>query len=188
MGLLAGSVVSGGAAVVRLSTPDPPRAPATAATHGTATREPARASAARDEAPVATAPTLPERAPRPTTTATRLVPAGPAASAPAVAALPDQSSALAQEVARIDEARLALRGADPRAALAALARYDEERQTGVLDREAAVLRIEALRRSGEMTQAKEHARRYLRRYPADAHAGSLRQLLDEGDGAQGIDR
>jgi hypothetical protein len=188
MGLLAGTVVSGGAAVLR------PRGPALARPSVTATAAPASPAHAPKEVPeapetaLATEATLaPDRPRAPASVTRRAVPAA-ATSATPVATLPDQASALAHEVARIDEARLALRGGNSGGALAALARYDEERQTRVLDREAAVLRIEALRRAGKTDEAKGHARRYLERFPSDAHTASLRLFLGETGGTQGIDR
>jgi hypothetical protein len=189
MGLLAGTVVSGGAAIVR------PRAPAPARPSVVLTavpvpvgRAPADATEATGTPRAAEPETLTPDLSQPPTSATRRVPPAAATTAPPVATLPDQASALAHEVARIDEARLALRGGDAAGALSALARYDEERQTGVLDREAAVLRIEALQRAGKTNEAKGQARRYLERFPSDAHTASLRLLLGDTDGAQGIDR
>jgi hypothetical protein len=189
MGLLAGTVVSGGTAIVRPRAPTParPSVVLTAAPVPVA-HAPAEPPEARTTPLAAEPATLPpDLPPTPMGGARRAMPAA-TTTAPPVGTLPDQASALAHEVARIDEARLALRGGDAAAALAALARYDEERQTGVLDREAAVLRIEALRRAGKANEAKGHARRYLERFPSDAHTASLRLFLGDAEGTQGIDR
>jgi hypothetical protein len=187
MGLVAGAVVSGGAAVAG-RTVLAPASPAVAVTLAPRVEAPRTAPvrAERERATAATAP-RPDETARPSTDARRAVKAPPAPSGPAVAALPEQASALAHEVARIDEARVSLRGGNALAALAALARYDEERQTRVLDREAAVLRIEALRLAGRTTEARAQARRYLERFPSDAHSAGLRELVGQGE-AQGIDR
>jgi hypothetical protein len=177
MGLLAGAVVGGGATVARRTVLAPTN-PGGAVTPSPRVEVPAATptKAERDSVPVTAAPHSNE-AVRPTTDAPRAVKEPPAASAPAVATLPNQASALAHEVTRIDEARVALRSGRPTAALTALARYDEERQTHVLDREAAVLRIESLRLAGKTVEAKEHAGRYLERFPSDAHSAGLREFL-----------
>lgn len=191
MGLLAGTVVSGGAALVRRNesvSRRPPIVESAETAHGRAKPERGeRQSAETSPAAVAQATRPASTAPHATQSTPRSVPAAPAARA-AVGTLPDQASALAHEVARIDEARVALRGGDAPRTLAALTRYDEERQTGVLDREAAVLRIEALRLDGKAREAEVHARRYLERFPSDAHSASLRELLREGADSQRIDR
>jgi hypothetical protein len=194
MGLLAGTVVSGGAALTRRSAPPPARSVAATTTPSPAAATPLERRAGRDGvqrteagAPVAATPPAP-----PAPLALAVPPGGArvhsARNEPAVAAVPSAASALAYEVARIDEARVALRGGNALAALAALARYDEERQTRVLDREAAVLRIEALRSAGRTNDARAQASRYVDRFPSDAHSASLRLFLGESDGAQGIDR
>jgi hypothetical protein len=177
MGLVAGAMVGGGATVARRTFLAPTN-PGVAVTSRPRTEAPPAPTARveRDTLPVTAAPP-PDEAVRPSTDAPPVAKGAPPASAPAVATLPDQASALAHEVARIDEARVAQRGGRPSAALAALARYDEERQTRVLDREAAVLRIESLRLTGQTNEAKEHARRYLERFPSDAHSGGLRDFL-----------
>jgi hypothetical protein len=177
MGLLAGAVVGGGATVARRTVLAPTN-PEVAVTPGPRAEAPKATPMPmeRDSVPVTTAPSQDEPA-RPSTDAPRVVTGQLTTSAPAVATLPDQASALAHEVARIDEARVALRSGRPTAALTALARYDEERQTHVLDREAAVLRIESLRLAGKTAEAKEHAGRYLERFPSDAHSAGLREFL-----------
>jgi hypothetical protein len=188
MGLLAGTVVSGGAVVARRNVfaPTEPVVATRQAPRLEARPAPTTA-AASDTGPTATHPPS-DVPPRPSVEPLRPVKSLPPASALAVATLPDQASALAHEVARIDEARVALRGGSPLVALAALARYDEERQTRVLEREAAVLRIEALRLAGKTSEARAQARRYLERFPADVHAAGLRELADPADPPQGIDR
>jgi hypothetical protein len=177
MGLVAGAMVGGGATVARRTfmAPTTPGVAVTSHPRAETSHAPA-VPAARDTLPVTTAP-HPDEAVRPSTDAPRVVKGLPPPSAQAIATLPNQASALAHEVARIDEARVALRGGRPMAALTALARYDEERQTRVLDREAAVLRIESLRIAGQTSEARAHASRYLERYPYDAHSAGLREFL-----------
>ncbi len=105
-------------------------------------------------------------------------PASAAASPgmPAVAGFSGPNGALSRELEPIDRARAALaRGAAP-AVLAELSRYAAVRETGTFDREALLLRIEALTLLGERAQAAELARGYLARYPKDAHSARLREL------------
>jgi len=99
-------------------------------------------------------------------------------SAPASAALPPAQS-LSREIAMIDGARRALASGDSRAALRKLDDYAAVVRTGTLDREADVLRIDALTQSGQSGAAAVLARRYLASYPNDPHAARLRALVDE---------
>jgi hypothetical protein len=188
-GLLIGTVTSGGAAVVyrgALSSKAP--RPTASATALQATPSPPRAGIERTTpradapAPASTVGAPPAGLPAP-----NVARPGPASEA-AVGTLPHETSALAYEVALIDRARVSLRSGDARGVLAALTRYDEERQTRVLDREAAVLRIEALRLAGRQNEARAQAQRYLERFPVDAHSAGLRELVRGGQPTQGIDR
>lgn len=85
------------------------------------------------------------------------------------------SGAIAREVAQIDAARRALAAGDPARALSELAQYERTRQTPTFTREAELLRIDAFAARGERARAAELARRYLTRFPDDAHAAKLRQ-------------
>jgi hypothetical protein len=85
------------------------------------------------------------------------------------------SGALAREVAQIDAARSALASGDPTRALAEVERYERTRETPTFVREALLLRIEAFSARGERARASELARRYLERFPDDAHVAKLRQ-------------
>lgn len=174
VGMLAGTVASGGAALVY-------RGASSSKTSSTAAIAPPVTHAPRT-APELTAPRVEAPAPTFTLAAPSSAPPEPSAArarqaSESVVTLPDAESALAYEVARIDQARVSLRGGNALAALGALDRYDAERQTRVLDREAAVLRIEALRLAGRRSEAREHAKRYLDRYPVDAHAAGLREFV-----------
>jgi hypothetical protein len=85
------------------------------------------------------------------------------------------SGALAREVAQIDAARSALASGDPARALALVERYERTRETPTFVREAELLRIDAFSARGERALATELARRYLERFPNDAHVAKLRQ-------------
>lgn len=88
-----------------------------------------------------------------------------------------QKGALAREVAQIDAARRALVSSDPEAALSELAAYEQSRRLGVLDREALLLRIDALLQQQKFSEARGLAYQYLERFSGDAHAPRLRELL-----------
>jgi len=90
------------------------------------------------------------------------------------------SGALGAEVERIDSVRRALDSNDATRALSELESYQRSRRLGVLDREALLLRIEALVRQGELGRAKHLAREYLSRFPNDAHAPRMGALVAEG--------
>lgn len=186
-GMLAGTVASGGAAIVyrnASSSKTPPstvKALAPSVTHAPGRGTELTAPRAEVPAPAVTLGAPLAAPPEPSVARSR--PAGE----PAVVTLPQEASALAYEVARIDQARVSLRGGDARAALAALTRYDAERRTRILDREAAVLRIEALRLAGRQSEAREQAQRYLDHYPVDAHSAGLRELVRGAPPTQRID-
>jgi len=102
----------------------------------------------------------------------------PPPRAPASATLPPAQS-LSREIAMIDGARRALGSGDSKAALRKLDDYAAVVRTGTLDREAEVLRIDALVQAGQSGAAAVLARRYLARYPNDPHAVRLRALVGE---------
>jgi len=110
----------------------------------------------------------------------------PVAPPPAsVGALPLEAGALAREVERIDQARAAVAAGAGERALAELERYARERETGVLDREAWLLRIDASLLLGQGARAGELARGYLARFPRDAHEARLRAIAGSRGGATG---
>lgn len=90
------------------------------------------------------------------------------------------SRALGAEAARIDAAREALQRGDVRRALVELDWYERSRVVGVLDREAELLRIQALVRAGEGARAVELARSYLAKHPHDAYSARLAELIRTG--------
>jgi hypothetical protein len=101
-------------------------------------------------------------------------------TAPSQAAFasPEQSKLL-RDVALLDDARHALKAGDTARALTLIGRYDTERQTHILDREAQLLRIDVLLARGEQARARVLAQAYLAAFPNDAHAERLRAVLSE---------
>ena len=79
----------------------------------------------------------------------------------------------------LEAARAALGGGDAPGALAALDRYSQRFPSGILGREAMVLRIEALQKKGDRASARELGHRFLAAYPRDAYAARVRSLLGE---------
>jgi len=103
-------------------------------------------------------------------------PAAPRAEVPA-AARRESEGRLGRDLSRIDETRRALRTGDPARALAQLDGYERARETSFFDREAMLLRIEALIQQGQREHASDLANDYFRRFPDDVHAPRLRALL-----------
>jgi hypothetical protein len=101
-----------------------------------------------------------------------------ASEAPAVAPSASERR-LAREVQLIDRARRALASGDAARALAELDELERRATSGVLDREAWILRIEALHLVGQKARARGLAERYREAYPNDAHDARLRALLEE---------
>jgi hypothetical protein len=104
---------------------------------------------------------------------------GNVATAPSSA----QASQLGHEVELIDRVRRALTAGNTSLALSELTAYERVSRTGVLDREARVLRIQALREAGDVAGAQQLTARYLADFPDDAHALRLR-----AQDAQGLKR
>lgn len=95
---------------------------------------------------------------------------------------PERSKSIAREIAQLDAARDRLHRGEARAALALLEAYRSEHPSGVLQQEAALLRIEALVRTGERDAVRQLARRFLRDHPGSPHAQRIRALLDGSEG------
>jgi hypothetical protein len=89
----------------------------------------------------------------------------------------ESRGALAAEIAWIDSARRALASGDVNRSLSELDAFERTRLLGVLDREAGLLRIDALRKKGDIAGARRVAQRYLETFPTDAHAPRLREFL-----------
>jgi hypothetical protein len=98
----------------------------------------------------------------------------PQSVAPAVASETTRSGKLGDEVAIIDRVRRALASGNTSLALSELDRFARSSTTGVFDREARVLRIQALRDAGDVVGARKLADQYLLDFPDDAHAVRLR--------------
>lgn len=188
-GLVAGALVSGTATVVeRVRARAEPVAPVAGAVPSAARDARGTPKAVRPsrptEAEAERAPDLAEplEAEAPAApTSTKLLPGQPSAASSASAA-PDASAsrALGAEAARIDAARRALGMGDVRRALIELDWYERSRVVGVLDREAELLRIQALVRAGGGARAVELARAYLAKHPHDAYAARLTELIRRG--------
>jgi hypothetical protein len=117
--------------------------------------------------PSAATPGVGERAPDPFAAPSQAAFAGP------------EQSKLLRDVALLDAARRALREGDTAQALSLVSRYDTERETHVLDREARLLHIDVLLARGQRAQARALAQQYLAAFPSDAHAERLRALVDD---------
>lgn len=183
LGMLGGVALAGGASLVTApATQVDATATATAAAKTTTAVSPANTAsptpgpelpsleAEVQVAPLATA----ERKPTPGSKA-RIEMTATAAAAPASASLPNAQS-LSREIAMIDASRRALSSGNAAAALAQLDQYAASLRTGTLDREAQLLRIDALALAGQRAAALGLAERYLASYPNDPHAARLREL------------
>lgn len=109
-------------------------------------------------------------------TALRAVPTAAFGSAPSSASKSALPPSLAADLALLDRARRALAQHDPRGALQALDVYARQRQSGVLDPEAEVLRIHALLALGEHARAEKLARAFVAAHPTSSYAPELRAL------------
>jgi hypothetical protein len=112
------------------------------------------------------APEPPARAVPPTASA------GSRAPQPRVA----PPASLAEEIALLDRARAALAAADGRRALQLVDEYERVLRGTRLRAEAELLRIEALRSSGQRARAAERARRFVAEHPGSPLADRARAL------------
>jgi hypothetical protein len=170
VGVVGGGLLAGGAEVAF----SPPREPVTQAV--TLVSASARTTPPQVSAPVVVpqaAVVEAEPAPEPPPEA---APARPDAAAPASSGAPGAPGALGREVEVIDRARRAMAAGNWQRALRELDAFDRIESTGVLAREAQVLRIEALHRLGQVDRARQLAQQYRAAYPNDTHAARLRAL------------
>jgi hypothetical protein len=86
---------------------------------------------------------------------------------------------LRDEIRLLDRARAALRMRAPQQALQELRLYFDSHPRGMLEPEAAVLRIEALRENGDRVQAAAASREFLARHPDGPLADRVRRLADK---------
>jgi hypothetical protein len=86
---------------------------------------------------------------------------------------------LRDEIRLLDRARAALRMRAPQQALQELRQYFDGHPRGMLEPEAAVLRIEALRENGDRVQASAASREFLARHPDGPLADRVRRLAEK---------
>jgi len=86
---------------------------------------------------------------------------------------------LRDEIRILDRARAALRMRSSQQALQELRQYFESHPRGMLEPEAAVLRIEALRENGDRVQAAAASREFLARHPDGPLADRVRRLAEK---------
>jgi len=127
------------------------------------------------DAPRSSATVDPVAAPLQLPTAAR-DPVPPAPTARSAAARAPAGTSLDEEVFAIDQARRALAGGDPAAALRLVDAYDVRYRGGALAQESAELRVEALYRAGRRAQADTLAARFLAEHPASPYARVIRAL------------
>lgn len=92
----------------------------------------------------------------------------------------DNKDALADEIRIIDEARGRVRQGDATGALEALRRYDQlVKRGGSMRAEATVVRIEALKASGDAAGAGALADRFLSKNPDSPYADYVKRILGQ---------
>jgi len=110
-------------------------------------------------------------------------PPPPPVAAPIVTAretpLATGDAKLRDEIRLLDLARAALSMRTPQKALQELRQYFNAHPNGMLEPEAAVLRIEALRESGDRVQASAASREFLARHPDGPLVDRVRRLAEK---------
>lgn len=171
-GLVGGAAIAAGAWATHVPTKAPQRSAAALAP---------LTSVSAASAPVGTARIESKSAPDvgATTNEPKVAPApasSPHASAGSIGAPPIRGK-LRHEVALIDAARRALAARDSAEALRLLEAYATADRTFTLDREADLLRIDALAQGGRKARARTLAKQYIRRHPNDPHLTKLHALV-----------
>jgi hypothetical protein len=168
VGVLGGGILAGGADLA-LS----PKRVAPVSSSAVQQRQEPKSPSATTLAPPASGSAQPPSAPDAELEASeaRAVTSGVAESA--------ERGRLAREVQAIDRARRALAAGNAGRALLELDALERGAMSGVLDREAWILRIEALHMSGQKGRARQLAVRYRETFPNDAHAARLRAVEEE---------
>ena len=92
---------------------------------------------------------------------------------------PTGDAKLRDEIRILDRARSALHSRTPHQALQELAQYFNAHPSGMLEPEAAVLRIEALREDGDRVQSAAASREFLARHPDGPLADRVRRLAEK---------
>lgn len=107
-------------------------------------------------------------------------PPRPQRRAVTAAATKEEERGLAAEMAWLREARAAIDGGDPEAALRALAGHAQEfKNSGQMLEDRERLRIEALCRLGRGEEARAEIAAFLREHPGSTHAARVRGLCPE---------
>jgi len=109
-----------------------------------------------------------EPAPAPTT---------PSVPRPVTRSARPASSSLADQVAELDRARAALDAGDTARTLRIVDAYAAAYPGGALTQEAELLRVDALVRGGNRTEAERTGKHFLAAYPKSPHAARVRALL-----------
>jgi hypothetical protein len=170
VGVLGGGILAAGADFALSPQREPERAPQAAnANAPRATRPEARAAAPLP----ATEPTPPSSA-QPTPSNSSAPTAAPGNTASVAPSASTGAGQLGREVELIERVRRALSAGNTSLALSELTAYQRIASTGVLDREARVLRIRALREGGDEAGARKLSDQYLLDFPGDPHAKRLR--------------
>lgn len=105
-----------------------------------------------------------------------VAPAPPPRETPTITA---SDAKLRDEIRLLDRARASLRMRAPQQALQELRHYFEGHPHGMLEPEAAVLRIEALRENGDREKAAAASREFLARHPDGPLADRVRRLAEK---------
>jgi hypothetical protein len=105
-----------------------------------------------------------------------VAPAPPPRATPTITA---SDAKLRDEIRLLDRARASLRMRAPQQALQELRHYFEGHPQGMLEPEAAVLRIEALRENGDREKAAVASREFLARHPDGPLADRVRRLAEK---------
>jgi hypothetical protein len=101
------------------------------------------------------------------------------ASATSHAPLPSRASQLREESLAVIAARQALRNNDANGALRLLERAQQQFKKGALLEEREALTIQALAKSGRVTQAAGRAKAFMNSYPRSPHAADVQRYLAE---------
>lgn len=91
---------------------------------------------------------------------------------------PPSAAKLAEQVALLDAVGNAVAQGATDEALRLVAQYHQRFPHGSLAADAEALAIQALAKRGDQEAARERARRFLKQYPNDPHAGSLRAIAE----------
>lgn len=166
VGVLGGGILAAGADFALAPKREPKGAPALAS----AGSPRANVSEPHDAPPKAPEP-RPSASAQPTPVNSAPEMRGSASAAPSASS---GASQLGREVELIERVRRALSAGNTSLALSELDAYQRIASTGVLDREARVLRIRALREGGDEASARKLSDQYLLDFPSDPHATRLR--------------